>query len=92
MSENQAVWLLIGTVGIVAALVWFWLEIGFEKKHLYWRRPAHMQDMSHGEWKGYRVRWEQLEEMHRPKDPEKRGWSEGWDRAQAEWDKTHRDG
>ena len=94
MNENQvlALWWIIGGIGAWVALTWFLIEICIEKKHLYWRRPADQKDMTHSEWKGYRYRREELEKMRRPKDPEKRGWSEGWNRAQEEWDKTHRDG
>lgn len=94
MNEIQVLvfWWIIGGIGATAAFIWLFTEICWEKKHLYWLRPADQKDMTHGEWKGYRARWKLLEEMHRPKDPEKCGWDEGWDRAQAEWDKTHRDG
>ena len=63
MNESLFIYVVIvGEIVVVAAFIWLWLEICWEKKHLYWRRPVLMKSWTHQKWKGYRFRRNQLKE------------------------------
>ena len=86
--NDLSIFLLI--VGGAAALMYgiiFIAEMCTYKKWRWWWGPEEHRAMTFDEWRGYLCRYKELEKRHEEEQKKERGWSDGWNRAEAEWER-----